>query len=154
MDSEPTVVILNGPNLNMLGLREPKLYGSETLSDLEAACRERAQALGLTLEFRQSNHEGDLIDWIHEARGSADVIIINAGGLTHTSVALHDALKASDLPVIEVHMTNIHAREAFRHHSFVSPAAIGTICGFGSHSYLLALEAAANLIDDDDEAGA
>lgn len=154
MDAEPTVMILNGPNLNMLGLREPKLYGSETLSDVEVACRERAVALGLAIEFRQSNHEGDLIDWIHEARGSADVIVINAGGLTHSSVALHDALKASDLPVIEVHMTNIHAREAFRHHSFVAPVAVGSICGFGIHSYLLAIEAAANLVDDRDEAPA
>jgi 3-dehydroquinate dehydratase-2 len=147
--ANPTILILNGPNLNMLGVREPAIYGRETLSDIEAACRERAVELGLALDFRQSNHEGELIDWIHEARGNADGIIINAAGLTHTSVAILDALKLSELPVIEVHLSNPHAREPFRHVSYVSPVAKGIIAGLGSHGYLLSLDAIARLITED-----
>ena len=139
-----TIFVLNGPNLNLLGLREPEIYGSDTLDDIAGMMEDRARALGLTIDLRQSNHEGHLIDWLHEAQAAgAKAVIINPGGLTHTSVALHDAVKAVTTPVIEVHLSNPHAREAFRHRSFVSPAARGTIAGFGALSYLLALEAAA-----------
>ncbi|HKW54197.1 MAG TPA: type II 3-dehydroquinate dehydratase [Stellaceae bacterium] len=141
-----TILVLNGPNLNLLGVREPATYGRETLADIEEACLERAADLGLAVDFRQSNHEGQLVDWIQEARETADGIVINAAALTHTSVAILDALKAAELPVVEVHLSNIHRREAFRHHSYVSQAADGVICGFGSHGYLLALEAVARLI--------
>ncbi len=141
-----TILVLNGPNLNMLGLREPSIYGRETLADIEEACLERADVLELDVEFRQSNSEGQLIDWIHEARDSADGIIINAGGYSHTSVALMDALSASDLPVVEVHMSNIHRREEFRHHSYVSRVARGVIVGLGGHGYELALDAMARLL--------
>lgn len=141
-----TILVLNGPNLNLLGVREPATYGRETLADIEEACLERAADLGLAVDFRQSNHEGQLVDWIQEARETADGIVINAAALTHTSVAVLDALKAAELPVVEVHLSNIHRREAFRHHSYVSQAADGVICGFGSHGYLLALEAVARLI--------
>jgi 3-dehydroquinate dehydratase-2 len=141
-----TILVLNGPNLNMLGLREPSIYGRETLADIEEACLERADVLELDVEFRQSNSEGQLIDWIHEARDSADGIIINAGGLSHTSIALMDALTASDLPVVEVHMSNIHRREEFRHHSYVSRVARGVIVGLGGHGYELALDAMARLL--------
>jgi 3-dehydroquinate dehydratase-2 len=153
------VAVLNGPNLNMLGLREPQLYGSATLDDVEALCAETAEELGLAIDFRQTNAEGELISWVQECRlprgtGSgpasrvASGIIINAAGYTHTSVALMDALLATDLPVIEVHITNIHRREAFRHHSYVSLAAVGVICGFGIRGYALALEAMADLLED------
>ena len=142
------VYILNGPNLNLLGLREPAIYGRETLADVEALCADveslcvaTAKTLGLSLVFRQTNSEGTLIDHVHEAREKACGLIINAGGYTHTSVALHDALKASELPVIEVHLTNVFKREAFRHHSYISPAAVGVICGFGGNGYVLALQA-------------
>jgi 3-dehydroquinate dehydratase II len=143
---EPTILILNGPNLNLLGVREPQTYGRETLADIEEACLERAAQLGLIVEFRQSNHEGQLIDWIQEARETADGIVLNAGALTHTSVAIHDALIAAELPVVEVHLSNIYRRESFRHHSFVSPVAKGVIAGLGPHGYELALEAMARLL--------
>ena len=141
-----TVFILNGPNLNLLGVREPSIYGRDTLGDVEERCAARAAALGLDIEFRQSNHEGQLVDWVQEARESADGIILNAGALTHTSVALFDALSAADLPVIEVHLSNIFRRESFRHHSYVSLAANGVICGLGAQGYELALDAIARLI--------
>jgi 3-dehydroquinate dehydratase II len=143
----PTIFILNGPNLNLLGVREPAIYGYDTLADVEQRCLVRARALDMAIEFRQTNHEGQLVDWIHEAREAADGIVINAGALTHTSVAILDALNAADLPVIEVHLSNIFRREAFRHHSYVSFAARGVICGLGPHGYELALEALASLID-------
>lgn len=143
----PTVFVLNGPNLNLLGVRDPSVYGHHTLADIEARCRVRATALELQINFRQTNHEGQLVDWIQEARESADGIILNAGALTHTSVSVLDALSASGLPVIEVHLSNIFRRERFRHHSYVSLAARGVICGLGAHGYELALEAVANLIE-------
>jgi len=142
-----TILVLNGPNLNLLGVREPETYGRETLADIEEACLERAAQLDLTVDFRQSNHEGQLIDWIQEARDSADGIIINAGGFSHSSIAILDALRAADLPVIEVHLSNIFAREPYRHHSHISAAARGVICGFGAQSYLLALDAVAYLLE-------
>lgn len=142
-----TILVLNGPTLNLLGVREPAIYGRDTLADIEEACLERASVLGLALDFRQSNHEGQLVEWIQEARENADGIIINPAGYTTTSVALLDALKASELPVIEVHLSNIHRREAFRHNSLVSQAATGVICGLGAQGYLLALEAIARLLD-------
>jgi 3-dehydroquinate dehydratase-2 len=145
----PTVFVLNGPNLNLLGVRDPAQYGLDTLADIEARCMARATALDLRLDFRQTNHEGQLVDWIQEARESADGIVLNAGALTHTSVAVLDALLASDLPVIEVHLSNIFRRERFRHHSYVSLAARGVICGLGAHGYELALDAIANLIEDE-----
>lgn len=139
-----SVYVLNGPNLNALGKREPGIYGGKTLAAIEEDCRQAASALGFTLEFRQSNHEGDLVDWIHEAGEKAFGIVINAGAYTHTSIALHDAIRAvSPLPVVEVHLSNIHAREPFRHVSRIAPAAVGMICGFGPHSYILALQALA-----------
>ena len=144
-----TILVLNGPNLNLLGVREPAIYGRETLADIEEACLELADTLELDVDFRQSNGEGQLIDWIHEARENADGIIINAGGLSHTSIALMDALSASDLPVVEVHMSNIHRREEFRHHSYVSRVARGVIVGLGGHGYELALEAMARLLATD-----
>jgi 3-dehydroquinate dehydratase-2 len=142
----PTILVLNGPNLNMLGMREPQIYGRETLGDIEEACREHGHKLGLSIDFRQSNLEGELVTWIQEARGTADAILINAGAYTHTSVALLDALKLTELPVIEVHLSNIFLREAFRHHSYISLAAKGVICGFGGHGYLIALDAARQLL--------
>lgn len=137
------VLVLNGPNLNLLGTREPGTYGSETLKDVEALCKSAAEQLGLSLDFRQSNHEGELVTWIQDARKTADAILINPAAYSHTSVAIHDALRAVALPVAEVHLTNIHQREAFRHHSYVSSVAFGVICGFGSLGYKLALEALA-----------
>ena len=149
----PIVFVLNGPNLNLLGVRDPSIYGRDTLGDIEERCTARAAALGLEIEFRQSNHEGQLVDWIQEARESADGIILNAGALTHTSVSLLDALSATELPVIEVHLSNIFRREGFRHHSYVSLAAKGVICGLGAQGYELALDAIANLIEgESDEA--
>lgn len=139
------VYILNGPNLNLLGTREPEIYGAATLCDIEAAARARAKAAGLKIEFRQSNAEGDLVDWIQEAGKNGSGIIINAGAYTHTSLAILDALKAAPVPAIEVHLSNIFQREPFRHHSYVSPAAHGLICGFGAHGYELAIDALAKL---------
>lgn len=144
--ANPTVLILNGPNLNVLGLREPEIYGHETLSDIEDTCLDCAAGLDLAIDFRQSNHEGQLVDWIQGARQSADGIILNAGAYTHTSVAILDALTATALPVVEVHLSNIFRREEFRHNSFVSRAARGVICGFGSQGYELALAAMARLL--------
>lgn len=138
--------VLNGPNLNLLGSREPEIYGSTTLADIEAETRTRAGQVGLSVEFRQSNHEGVLVDWIQEARSAAAGVILNAGAYTHTSVALHDALKAVDVPVIEVHISNPHRREPFRHTSYVSSVATGVICGVGAQGYALAVEALATLI--------
>jgi 3-dehydroquinate dehydratase-2 len=140
------VFVLNGPNLNLLGLREPAIYGAATLKDVEARCAAHAATLGLAIDFRQSNVEGELVTWIHEARDKACGIAINAGAYTHTSVALHDALKAADLPSVEVHLSNVHKREAFRHHSFIAPAVNGVICGFGVESYVLALSALHSII--------
>src|SRR5690242_2101584 len=139
-----TIFVLNGPNLNLLGLREPEIYGHDTLDDIADALEDRAKELDLAIDMRQSNHEGHLIDWLHEAQASsAKAVILNPGGYTHTSVALHDAVKAIITPVIEVHLSNPHAREDFRHTSYVGRAAKGTIAGFGALSYILALEAAA-----------
>lgn len=135
-----TVLVLNGPNLNLLGSREPATYGDETLADISRLCADSAAECGLTIEFRQTNHEGELLDWIHQARGRCAGILINPAAWTHTSVAIRDALVASELPVIEVHLSNVHKREAFRHISFVSPIAVGVICGLGSHGYRLALQ--------------
>lgn len=143
MAAAPKVLILNGPNLNLLGTREPEVYGRTTLADIEAACREQAGALGLEVEFRQSNAEAELIEWIQGAAKAFDAVILNAGAYTHTSVAILDALQAMDLPLIEVHLSNIYKREAFRHHSYVSQAADGVICGLGMEGYLLALRALA-----------
>ena len=149
----PTVFILNGPNLNLLGVRDPSIYGRDTLGDIEERCTARAASLGLEIDFRQTNHEGQIVDWIQEARESADGIILNAGALTHTSVAVLDALAAAELPVVEVHLSNIFRRDRFRRHSYVSLAANGVICGLGAHGYELALDAMARLIEDEaDEA--
>jgi 3-dehydroquinate dehydratase-2 len=139
----PSVLILNGPNLNLLGTREPDVYGRTTLADIEAACRKQAGELGLEIDFRQSNAEAELIEWIQGASRDFDAVILNAGAYTHTSVAILDALQAMDLPLIEVHLSNIYKREAFRHHSYVSQAADGVICGLGMEGYLLALRALA-----------
>jgi 3-dehydroquinate dehydratase-2 len=147
----PLVAVLNGPNLNMLGSREPTLYGAATLDDLEALCADTARALELAIDFRQTNHEGELITWVQECRDRARGIVINPGGYGHTSVALMDALLAAELPVVEVHLTNIHAREDFRRHSLVSRAANGVICGLGIRGYGLALTAIAEIILDEDQ---
>jgi len=142
----PSILILNGPNLNMLGQREPAIYGRDTLDDIEKACKEKAAELGLEVDFRQSNREGELVEWAQIAGQWFAGIIVNAAGYTHTSVALLDALLVSGLPVIEVHLSNIFRREEFRHHSYISRAANGVICGFGLNGYLLALDAMAKLI--------
>jgi len=139
------ILVLNGPNLNMLGTREPETYGTETLADIEAKTRARGDALGVEVDFRQSNDEGELVTWIQEARTGHAAIVINPAGYTHTSVAIMDALLACELPVVELHLSNIHRREEWRNHSYVSKAATGVICGFGAHGYELAIEAAARL---------
>ncbi|MBR9869247.1 MAG: type II 3-dehydroquinate dehydratase [Oceanospirillales bacterium] len=140
----PALMILNGPNLNLLGTREPEQYGYETLADVEVMCREAANTHGYEIDFRQSNHEGVLVDAIHEARelmlqGELAGIVFNPGAYTHTSVALHDAIKGTEVPVIEVHISNVHAREAFRHHSYISPAATGIVIGMGVYGYVLGI---------------
>ena len=146
MTSNPVVLVLNGPNLNLLGLREPEIYGSQTLDDIAGMLEDRARDIGLEVDVRQSNHEGHLVDWLHEAQATgAKAVLLNAGAFTHTSVALHDAIKAIRVPVIEVHLSNPHAREEFRHKSYVGMAAKGTVCGFGAGSYVLALDAVARL---------
>lgn len=143
-----TIYLLNGPNLNLLGSREPHIYGSETLAEVEADCRALASKLQLQLEFRQSNAEHELINWIQEARGRAAGMIINPAALSHTSVEILDALSACEFPIIEVHISNIHRREAFRHHSYVSKAATGVIAGLGTQGYLFALQRIAKLIGE------
>lgn len=140
-----TILVFNGPNLNLLGTREPQVYGSATLADVEQLCRDAATGLGVQVQCRQSNHEGVLIDWIHEAgrehaAGRVIGVVLNAGAYTHTSVALHDAIKGAGVPVIEVHISNVHAREGFRHHSYLSPVASGVVVGFGIHGYALAMQ--------------
>ena len=142
------VYILNGPNLNLLGTREPEIYGVDTLADVETRCVAKAKELGLGIVFLQTNLEGELVNWIHEAREKASGIIINAGAYTHTSVALHDALKAAGLPAVEVHLSNVYKRESFRHHSYISPVAHGVICGFGVQSYELALDGMSGIFNE------
>jgi len=146
MASLPIIYVLNGPNLNLLGTREPEIYGAATLDEIAGQLEDRARALGVEVEIRQSNHEGHLIDWLHEAQAEgAKAVILNAAGFTHNSVAIHDAVRAVSTPVIEVHLSNPQARESFRRRSLIAPAAKGTIAGFGALSYLLALDAAARL---------
>ena len=142
----PTIYVLNGPNLNLLGTREPQIYGHDTLADIEANVRAQAKTLGLKIEFRQSNHEGVLVDWLHEARAKgAKAVLLNAGAYTHTSIALLDAIKAIGVPVIEVHLSDPETREPFRHHSYVGMGAVDVVKGLGGDSYLVALEKAAAL---------
>jgi len=141
-----TVFVLNGPNLNMLGKREPGIYGGKTLADIEADCKAAGAGRGIAVDFRQTNHEGVLVDWLHEANDKAAAVCINPGAYGHTSIALHDAIRAISTPVIELHLSNIHAREEFRHKTWTAPAVKGIICGFGAHSYILALQAAKELI--------
>ena len=147
MTDTPTLIyVLNGPNLNLLGLREPEIYGTTTLDDIAGMLEDRGRELGLEIDVRQSNHEGHLIDWLHEAQAEgARAVLLNAGGYTHTSVALHDAIKSITVPVIEVHLSNPKAREAFRHHTYVGLAAVKTVEGHGAQSYLIALDAASEL---------
>ena len=146
MATLPIIFVLNGPNLDLLGTREPEIYGADTLDEIAGRLEDRARELGVDVDIRQSNHEGHLIDWLHEAQAQgAKAVVLNAGGFTHTSVALHDAVKAIATPVIEVHLSNPHARESFRHRSLIGRAARGTIAGFGALSYSLALDAAARL---------
>tara|TARA_R110002073_G_scaffold76656_23_gene186101 strand:- start:161 stop:595 length:435 start_codon:yes stop_codon:yes gene_type:complete len=141
-----TILILNGPNLNLLGRREPDIYGSDTLRDIQTLCESRASQLGLTVDFRQSNHEGVLVDWIQEAMDDTAAVILNAGGYTHTSIAIHDALKALPCPVFEVHLSDPKARESFRHHSYVALVATESFAGQGAKGYVLALDAAAQVL--------
>ena len=141
MSDTVRILVLNGPNLNMLGVREPEIYGKETLDDIRKNCDAHASAAGVTLDFRQSNSEADLIDWIQQARGSVDGIVINPAAFTHTSVAILDALVLTELPVVEIHLSNIFRRESFRQHSYVSAGATGIISGFGAHGYILAIDA-------------
>ena len=140
------IFVLNGPNLNLLGTREPEIYGHTTLSDVESLCRDTASKAGLQVDFRQTNHEGVLVDWVQEGRTASAGLILNAGAYTHTSVALHDALKAFNLPSIEVHISNPHRREPFRHTSYISPVVTGLICGVGAQGYGLAIQALASLL--------
>ena len=146
------ILILNGPNLNLLGQREPEVYGRETLADIERACAKTARTLGLEVDFRQSNREGELVDWIQQARDGHDGIVINAGAYSHTSVAILDALLAAERPVIEVHLSNLFKRESFRHHSYISQAAQGVICGLGAAGYLYALDALGRRLSAEGEA--
>ncbi len=139
------ILFLNGPNLNLLGQREPEVYGRNTLADIEAKVRSRAQTLQVEVEFRQSNLEGELVDWIQQAKSKSDVIVLNAAAYTHTSIALRDAIAAAGVPTIEIHLSNIHAREEFRHKSLIAPVCRGQILGFGANSYVLALEASINV---------
>ena len=141
------ILVLNGPNLNLLGTREPDIYGKETLSDIEIRTLKRGENLGMQVKFCQSNAEGQLVDWVQQAQGNFNLLIVNAGAYTHTSVALLDALKACCIPVIEVHLSNVHQREEFRQLSYISKVALGTICGFGGYGYEMALEAAARILD-------
>lgn len=136
-----SILILNGPNLNLLGTRQPEVYGGTTLDQVEESCRSFASTLGVEVDFRQSNHEGALVDCIQAAKGSHDGIILNAGAYTHTSIALHDAIASVEIPTIELHLSNVHARETFRHTSFLAPVSIGLICGFGANGYTLAMTA-------------
>jgi 3-dehydroquinate dehydratase-2 len=139
------ILFLNGPNLNLLGRREPGLYGTATLADIEASVRRRSAELGAEVDFRQSNHEGELVTWIQQAQGQFEVIVLNAAAYTQTSVAIRDAIAAAGLPTLEIHLSNVHAREAFRHRSLIAPVCVGVIAGFGVTSYLLALEAAVSV---------
>ena len=147
MADDAKILILNGPNLNMLGVREPAIYGSDTLGDIEERCHAHAKGLRLDVDFRQTNIEGEVVTWIQECRTTHQGVIINAAAFTHTAVALLDALSLLDTPIIEVHLSNIFARESFRHHSYVSPVAAGVICGFGWRGYTLALEAIKDILD-------
>ena len=145
-----TALVLNGPNLNLLGTREPAVYGSQTLDDVQALCAHACNAHGFALDFRQTNHEGKLVDWLHEAgqlqaAGTLAGVVLNAGGYTHTSVALHDAIKGTGITLIELHISNVHAREAFRHHSYISPAAKAVLAGFGVNGYALAIAGLAGI---------
>lgn len=140
------ILILNGPNLNMLGVREPSIYGTATLADIEALCHRRAAALGLTVDCRQSNHEGQLVDWIQQARGTCDALLINAAAYTHTSVAIHDALKLLEIPIAEIHLSDPKARESFRHHSYIEPLAAVAVAGQGPDGYAQALDALAAIL--------
>ncbi len=151
MAKPPSVLILNGPNLNLLGTREPEVYGRATLADIEALCGARAGELGLSVECRQSNSEGQLVDWIQAAPGRHAAILINPGAYSHTSIALLDAFKAVGLPVVEVHLSNSHQRETFRNQSYVSKAALGVICGFGAEGYAMALSALARMLVEEQE---
>ena len=136
------ILYLNGPNLNLLGSRQPEIYGRTTLADIESAVRSKARSVGVEIEFRQTNHEGELVTWVQQARGVFEAIVINAAAYTHTSIALRDAISACEVPTVEIHLSNIHARETFRHHSMIAGVCRGQIAGFGTHSYLLALDAA------------
>jgi 3-dehydroquinate dehydratase-2 len=147
-DARPLIAVLNGPNVNMLGLRQPNIYGRATLDDVETLCAEAAEQAGLAIDFRQTNGEGELVTWVQECRGRAAGIVINPGGYTTTSVALLDALLATELPVIEVHVSNIHRREVFRQQSYVSMVAVGVICGLGVRGYAMALQAMADLLEE------
>lgn len=151
MTSRPSILILNGPNLNLLGTREPDIYGTRTLADVEQACSAQAETLQLALDFRQSNSEGTLVDWIQQAEAAHSGIIINPAAYTHTSIAIVDALKHFSGPIIEIHISNIFSREEMRHHSYISPVANGVICGFGGEGYTLALQAMAVLLEEKEE---
>jgi 3-dehydroquinate dehydratase-2 len=144
----PNILILNGPNLNMLGMREPDIYGFKTLAAIGMACEEYAAELGFAVDFRQTNSEGDMVTILQEAQDAYAGIVINAGAYSHTSVAIHDAVKMLDIPVIEVHLSNVFKRESFRHHSYIAPVAQGVICGFGGHGYMLALDALRACLDE------